>query len=331
MTTTHDQPPALICVDWGSSNFRAFLLDAEGAVLDSTSAASGMLKLSQDQFEPILMQHITHWLEVAPLPVLMAGMVGSQQGWHEAGYVSCPATLSALVDNLYWVPNAANLKLAIVPGMNGQSIAGQPDVMRGEEVQIFGALSLLQHALAERRNEQSDDHALLCLPGTHTKWARIDKASQQHAQVLDFSTQMTGELYSVLNQHSILGRMRKNKEPQAANNTKAFDRGVSCSQGSGGLLHHLFSARTHVLAETLSSSDVDSYLSGLLLGSEVKEMLAQLPATQIVYVVGNDALNARYSHTLEKLGVNACCINGDRAAYTGMLTIARQAGLTTQE
>jgi len=258
---------ALICVDWGSTNFRAFLLDAEGELLDRISSEAGMLKLRQDQFEPTLMQQIAPWLESGPLPVLMAGMVGSQRGWREASYVDCPASMYRLTENLCLVPNEADLNIMIVPGMKGESFSGQADVMRGEEVQIFGALALLQQTQSELHDGPSEDQVLLCLPGTHSKWARIGKAQDKDAQVMDFSTQMTGELYSLLDKYSILGCMSHAGEAERVVNAEVFDQGVSNVQSSGGLLHQLFSARSNVLAGTLSSTEVGSYLSGLLVGT----------------------------------------------------------------
>jgi len=322
---------AVICVDWGSTNFRAFLLDAGGELLDRINSDAGMLKLRQDQFEPTLMQQIAPWLESGPLPVLMSGMVGSQRGWHEAAYVDCPASMDSLTEHLCWVPNEADLKIMIVPGMKGESISGQADVMRGEEVQIFGALALLQQTESALHDGLFEEQVLFCLPGTHSKWARVGKAQHKHAQVLDFSTQMTGELYSLLDKYSILGCMSHAGEAKKTVNAEVFEQGVSNVQSSGGLLHQLFSARSNVLAGTLSSTEVGSYLSGLLVGTEVKTMLEVLPATQSVYLVGNETLNVHYRHALEKAGVNVRSISGDQAAYMGMIAIAKQIGLIINE
>jgi len=327
MKTNNDLSPALICVDWGSTNFRAFLLDSKGELLDQVNSAQGMLTLRQEQFEATLMEQIARWLATGPLPVLMAGMVGSQRGWCDAGYVSCPVNLSGLTQNLCRVPNAADLPLAIVPGIKGQSLFDQPDVMRGEEVQIFGALSLLQQMTTELPEQRLPERALICLPGTHSKWARIDSTNPDMPRVLDFSTQMTGELFSLLNKHSILGRGAATETTAPEVNAELFDQGVSRAQGNGGMLHHLFSARTHLLAGDLSSAHVGSFLSGLLVGTEIKEMLKALPETQVVYLVGNEKLNKLYRHTLERAGIRVHCISGDQAAHVGMLTIAKQTNL----
>ncbi|MBR9912750.1 MAG: 2-dehydro-3-deoxygalactonokinase [Gammaproteobacteria bacterium] len=323
------QAPALICVDWGSSNFRAFLLDGEGNLLDSIRAQQGMLTLRQEQFETTLLGLIAPWLEGQSLPVLMAGMVGSAQGWRDAGYVDCPVTLDRLAAQLCWVSNGAGLKIGIVPGIRARSQFEQADVMRGEEVQVFGALRLLQKVASEREL-LSRGEALFCLPGTHCKWASIAGPAEQ-AQILTFTTQMTGELYSLLRQHSILGRLISADAAEQDDNFSAFDRGVARSRAGGGLLHHLFSARTEVLSGTLSGAEIGSYMSGMLLGHEIKEMLATLTQTATVYLVGSDSLNTRYRRVLEHAGVNVCPVNGDQAAWQGMLSIARQAGLINEE
>lgn len=322
--------PALICVDWGSSNFRAFLLSSSGQLLDCISANQGMLKLAKDQFEAVLMQQVSPWLKLGPLPILMAGMVGSQRGWQEAAYVECPATIDDLASNLTWVKNNAKLKIAIVPGLKGNSISGQRDVMRGEEVQIFGALALLQQSDSNIDNQESQSQMLFCLPGTHSKWARLDLLQKQ-AKVRDFSTQMTGELYALLDKHSILSGNVKSATDNLVMDAEVFEQGIACAQRSGGLLHQLFSARTNVLANVLNSAEVNSYLSGMLVGYEVMEMLTQLPSTKKVYLIGSETLNSHYRHVLEKSAIQVQSISGEQAAYMGMLGIAKRAGLITKD
>ena len=309
--------PALICVDWGSTNFRAFLLNGAGALVDQIQTDQGMLKLLQAQFEPTLLTLIAPWLDKG-LPILMAGMVGSKQGWFDAGYVSCPVDQKGLSEQLFFVPNAANLKIAIVPGIKGLSHADQPDVMRGEEVQFFGALALLAGQALE------SETTLYCLPGTHAKWLRTN---QQGNAVVSFSTQMTGELYSLLEKHSLLGRMTQAGDPYPNQNLTAFEAGVARSQINGDLLHSLFSARTRVLMEHMQASDVRSYLSGLLIGAEVKSMLKALPQVEKVLLIGNEKLSELYRHTLGLFGVAGVPVDGDKAAYQGLLLIAKQAEL----
>lgn len=315
---TMSNEPVLICVDWGSSNFRAFLLDGQANMLDVQNSDQGVLKLQPDEFESCLLDRISPWLESGKLPVLMAGMVGSQQGWSETSYVSCPVSLNGLSHHLYWVANTADLDIAIVPGVKGLSISGQPDVMRGEEVQIFGALHLLG---------QSQEDALICLPGTHSKWAWIESGDNNEPKVVDFSTQMTGELHNVLLTQSILGRLSESPESGVPLNAGAVDKGFSRIQSHGGLLHHLFSARTDVLDGTLDARDVTAYLSGLLIGTEVKDMLAALPDVERIYLVGNDKLCGLYTNAIEKAGFSALTISGEQAACMGMLAIAEQSNL----
>ena len=315
----------LICVDWGSTNFRAFLLDADGDVLDSVSAEQGMLKLRKDEFEPFLLRNIDAWIKRQPLPVLMAGMVGSQQGWYEADYVVCPAELAGLCSKLSMVPNQRGLKIALIPGMSAAGISGQPDVMRGEEVQIFGMLSMLQS------QGELDQHAVVCLPGTHTKWASVDHSNKGVLQVTNFSTQMTGEIHSVLLNHSILGRVRDSSCTSNEIDFDSFDQGVSCSQKAGGVLHQIFSARSRVLAKQLDAANVNSYLSGVLVGSEVEQMLNALADVTTVYLVGSDSLCELYQRAIRHYQVNVVTVNGNKSSYKGMLAIAQQANLLNQQ
>lgn len=329
-TETHS--PALVCVDWGSTNFRCFLLDKKGKLLDSVGAKKGVLSLAPHHFETTLLEHISLWLSDAELPIIMSGMVGSQKGWSETQYLYCPFDIHSLATHLHWVEHSSTLKIAIVPGIKGHSIAKQPDVMRGEEVQILGAFTLIEQNSTTFKPSIKNDKCLMCLPGTHSKWANIDINDKHNAQMLNFSTQMTGEIYSLLTEHSILGQHHQGVSEQKESPliSDAFIQGVNGSQNSGGLLHHLFSARTHLLEGVLTSDDVDNYLSGLLLGAEVDAMLNAQPDIQEVVLVGNENLNTRYQYVLNNKGINTCLINGKQAAYTGMLTVAKQVGLVPE-
>ncbi len=177
---------ALIAIDWGTSRARAYRLDAAGRVLGERSEPLGIQQLGGLGYPEALARLLGDWRR-DPVPRLACGMVGSRQGWREAPYVECPASLEHLARGL--VDTVAG-GVSIVPGLSTRDAAGAPDVMRGEETQILGALA----ADAPR--------TLAVLPGTHSKWARVERGI-----VLDFATFMTGELYEALVAHTILGRL----------------------------------------------------------------------------------------------------------------------------
>lgn len=337
MTEHTNATPALIGVDWGSSNFRAFLMDRSGALLHETTSPKGMLTLGREGFEPFLLEQISPWLEGGKLPVLMTGMVGSAQGWEDAGYVDCPLPLSAMGQTLCPIENSLGLSIAIVPGVRGRSFSGFADVMRGEEVQILGA-ELVQSE-SGKPVSSSDGLRLLCLPGTHAKWARVDVCSDTGMQgeqgIMDFATCMTGEMFNVLCQHSILGRLiplDTEGKVSSAFEATAFDRGVNMSAEHPSLLHTLFSARSAVVAGAipdtfqLTAEEVHSYLSGLLIGAEIHTVTAEIGRPAHVTLVGGGNLTPLYQRALELHDIPSLSIDGDSAVCRGLVAIAANAG-----
>jgi 2-dehydro-3-deoxygalactonokinase len=233
-------------------------------------------------------------------------MIGSRQGWIEAPYVACPADADALAHALARTPGG---ELAIVAGVTCRDAAGVPDVMRGEETQLVGAIG-------------PRDSAVAVLPGTHSKWAHVE-----NGRIAAFATYMTGELYSVLLAHSILGRMAAQPPDQPG---EAFARGVARGLGEGGLSHHLFGARTLALMGELRAQQVPDWLSGMLIGHEIRSARdwahrAGGDAAR-VRVIGDDALSARYIAALGQAGIAADCSPAGAAAR-GLYQIARRARL----
>src|SRR5262245_12997338 len=174
-------------------------------------------------------------------------MIGSRQGWIEAPYVDCPADLALFARALTVTPGG---ELRIVPGARCVDAAAVPDVMRGEETQLVGAI------------RPDDAQVLVVLPGTHSKWAIVERG-----RLVQFATFMTGELYAVLLAHSILGRMATDRSGEA---TTAFDRGVMRGSAGAGLAHSIFGARTLALGGELAADEVGDWLSGVLIGDEVR-------------------------------------------------------------
>ena len=315
--TPRDKPPALIGIDWGTTSFRAFLTTADGTVLDAQHSASGILSVSDGQFRPVLDAAIAPWLATyGRLPVLMSGMIGSRQGWLEAPYVDCPARLADLAAALSKVPDfvSGTSGVAIVPGVVAYDTAGTPDVMRGEETQIFGALA--------RHGETT---GTFVLPGTHSKWVTVVDGA-----ITSLATYMTGEVYAALKGHTILGRLMQDGEGSSAK-TRAdgFQRGLAASAaatgGPGALLRHIFSARTLGLFGELAPEAIADYLSGLLIGAEIRDA-ADDKAVVVVVVLGSDALARRYASAFGHLGIVPDDAAADCAA-AGLAAIAKAAGI----
>ena len=298
---------ALVGIDWGTSAARAYRLDAGGRILERRDLPIGIRHVRDGRFDAALAKLVAGW--DTSIPRIASGMIGSRQGWVEAPYVECPASLTALGDRLARVPHG---ELAIVPGVVTHDAAGIADVMRGEETQLLGAVG---------RNER----VLAVLPGTHSKWARVE-----HGRVVDFTTFMTGELFGVLIDHSMLGRLSGHEAGRFMRD--AFSRGVTRGLAEGELLHDLFGARTLALTAELRSEEVADWLSGLLIGREVGAartwaQRAGVDATR-VRVIGADALADRYELALADAGIVAARGIADAAAH-GLWRIAVHAGIAT--
>lgn len=246
---------AAIGIDWGTSSLRAMRFDANGAVREERTQLWGIRQLPAGGFERAFADICAGW---PAGPAVASGMVGSRQGWHEVPYVDAPAGVMALAGHMTMFDTRDGRPLSIVPGVRD---VAAPDLMRGEETEIIGALAL-RPDLAPA--------AQIVLPGTHSKWVDI-----RDGKIAGFKTVLTGELYSLLTKHSILGAMTPPDAPSATD-WPAFDTGVRAARTSGnaGALTRIFSARTLVLESRLEPSAVPSYLSGLLIGDEWRAMLA---------------------------------------------------------
>ena len=300
--------PALIAIDWGTTSARAYRLDARGQILDARSAPLGVQQVSAGGF-PAALNALLGGRVDADVPLLACGMIGSRQGWIEAPYIRCPAGLEEIAANLSSVPGT---RLAIVPGLICHDADGVPDVMRGEETQILGTLD----------DRQPSASRLIVLPGTHSKWARIGAGG-----IEAFATFMTVELYALLHDHSILGRLAT----AGAGDDTAFERGVRMSlRDAGALPHDVFSARTLALTGALAPEGVADYLSGLLLGAEIAAARRWADRDALgngsVTLVGDAALCARYRRALALAGFKT--VSGpSEAAARGLWRIALQAGM----
>lgn len=295
--------PRLIGIDWGSSNFRAYLIDADAQILAKQEASCGMLTLQHpEQYATTLQQQIGPWLDQYPqLPVYMAGMVGARQGWVEARYLNCPLPLSQLSSALTKVAFDAERSLYIVPGVSLKT-ADDCDVMRGEETQLLGATAI------------TEDSTIFCLPGTHSKWALVEHGVLQH-----FRTFMTGELFSILEKHSILTRQLTPLLDESA-----FDEGIKRATLERGLLSEIFKVRANVLLGTQDQAASYAYLSGLLIGYELKgarEYWESVGDSSIT-IIAASTLAQWYQRAVNQLGAGqARLIDPQQAIVSGLLLI----------
>jgi 2-dehydro-3-deoxygalactonokinase len=305
-------PCALIGLDWGTTSFRAYRLGSDGGVLETKSAPSGILKVPAGGFEQVFEQEIGPWLASQPdLPVIATGMITSRQGWVEVPYCPCPAGSDEIASGLWCHETSAGRTIHFVPGLSIVGPDGVPDVIRGEETQIIGEVG------------DAPERRLLVLPGTHSKWAR-----SEHGRVAWFATFMTGELFGVLKEHSILGRLMAGD----ADDEDAFRRGLAYGRGvRGGLLGRLFSARTLCLFGQLPASAISAYLSGLLVGREIAEALdclADTSARREITVIGSSDLTERYLMAIADAGLHGRRAMSE-ATSRGLYLIARAAGLVS--
>jgi 2-dehydro-3-deoxygalactonokinase len=289
----------VIAVDWGTSNFRAFRINAEGAVVARCSSPQGILRVGEGNFEEALRAEVGAWLQEGENHILLCGMVGSRQGWVEAQYLRCPVGIEELAGSVVRVP-FFGAQVFLVPGVMGPDEANAPELMRGEETAAMGIL---------------DDCAgagLVCFPGTHSKWIQLSDR-----KIVSFTTSMTGEVYSALCKCTILERTMTSG---AVTEEAAFRDGVIRSADSGGLLHHLFGVRTRVLMGQLREEASASYLSGLLIGHEVR---ASMPREARVMLAGAAELCGLYAQAMEACGGKATLAE-ENAAALGLAAIARR-------
>lgn len=297
----------LIALDWGTTSLRAYRA-AGDAVVERRESPSGILRVENGDFPGTLSATVGDWLTSAPgAAVIMAGMIGSRQGWREVPYVPCPADAAALARGLGRIDGAIDRPVHIVPGIISHD-GGVPDVIRGEETQIVGECAA--RVVAD---------GLFVLPGTHSKWALVERG-----RITAFRTAMTGELFDVLRRHSILGRMIEGD----AHDPAAFARGLDHG-GRADLGHAVFAARTLPLTGALPPTSVASFLSGVLVAGEVAGARTWSHArgmTAAPVVIGSGTLTDRYLEALGHLGHHATGGTPD-AAVLGLVTLARSAGL----
>jgi 2-dehydro-3-deoxygalactonokinase len=279
-----------IAADWGTTNRRAYLLDAEGTCVDEFEDDQGILSVPKGGFAESVAEIRER---LGDRFLLLAGMVGSNRGWIEAPYVRCPAAIDDLAANLVWPEDD---RTAIVPGVSFID-PDEADVMRGEEVQLLGAFAA----------GMIPPHALVCHPGTHNKWARLDDG-----RITRFRTVMTGEVFNLLREHSILADLLGG----TAEADDAFTAGVTRGLKDECLTAELFKIRARVLLGQADAGDAPSYGSGLLIGTDVRAGLREGDDSE-VYVMGRPELTGLYSAALRIAGWECREVDGEEAFLAG--------------
>jgi len=320
---------AFIAVDWGTTNFRASLVSHSGSALGSVSNDGGLLKIAaateqgkegSAAFESHLESSVGEWKRAHPQAIiLMAGMVGSNKGWVDAPYARCPADINALMTGVQQVTNTKGWDIRVVPGLCVRDEFS--DVMRGEETQILGMMAM-QEALPD---------GFVCLPGSHSKWVTIK------AGVIEtFKTFMTGELFSLLSEHSILRFSVTVPDGTATDHdmelTAAFDEGVKAGYAQPDEVTHLtFMVRTRQIFDRVSEADNRLFLSGLLIGAEIgAAKITPECVTGAVTIIGSSQLGRRYKKALELIGVEATILSSEEASNRGLLSVYEKSLMTEE-
>ncbi|WP_159237559.1 2-dehydro-3-deoxygalactonokinase [Raoultella terrigena] len=280
-----------IAVDWGSTQLRGWLI-RDGECVETKQLPLGISRLNGQAPAEIFRQHLAPWRGDRALPVVMAGMIGSDAGWYPVPYLACPVAIDAPGRQLFSVAE----NVWIVPGLKVEQ-AGDYGVMRGEETQLLGAGQI---APAD----------CYIMPGTHSKWVRVERGVVQH-----FSTAMTGELHHLLLSQSLIGRQLPEQRPDDA----AFELGLEKGMTSP-LAGELFTARAARLLGALAPASVSDYLSGLLIGAEVAAFGDRYRSAAVT-LVGDPALTARYRRAMSTQGRVVQSCSGDEAFLSGMARI----------
>lgn len=295
-----------IAVDWGTTSLRAALLDDAGAVLDRVARPKGILAVDGGRFADELAAVCGAWRDAHPkVPVLMAGMIGSRQGWFETPYLDAPCGLAELAAALSPVPDA-NGRVCIMPGVAGRTTAGTPEIMRGEETQIGGVVA--RHGVSD---------GLFCIPGTHSKWVRVAAG-----RIEAFATFMTGEAFAMLKDHSILGRLMPADAPH---DPAAFRRGLAHAETPGSLLHRLFATRTLGISGEIPNACLESFLSGQLIGAEIAGARQLFGRVGDVHLLSARATALPYADAFAAAGIKATRWDAEDAAIAGLWTVHRTA------
>lgn len=299
---------ALVIGDWGNSNARLWLCAADGTVLDRRDGPGISALRSDGEAIARAFAAMTHgW--PALLPALLAGVVGASFGWRDAGYLPCPIAVEAIGGSAVRAPTNERM-VWILPGLRCVNRWGEPDTMRGEEFQIAGWAALT-----------GERDALLCLPGTHCKWARV-----AGSQVTGFHSAISGELFAMMGAHSV---MIDRSAQQSAHDGQAFAEGVALARTATGvdMSALLFAARARQAVGAMEPDRAPSFLSGIIIGCDIRTALAQYADAEKLVIAGAGGISALYAAALDQWDRIADVVDGDRTMQAALIAAARKAGL----
>ncbi len=292
-----------IVIDWGTTSFRAYRLSDQGKVLEKRASANGILAVKDGQFAAMLLDQIGDWLaNDTTAPVLMSGMIGSRQGWQEIDYVTGKPGLSEIATGMARVSLADGRAVWIAPGYSCRNADGQIDVMRGEETQILGA------------SAGRDGDQIYCLPGTHSKWVSVTGQ-----RITGFTTFMTGEVFDVLCRYSILGKLMTEEGRSEEEAQRWFDDGVQKAKAGMPLLSGFFGVRARALFSEIPEAHTKDYLSGLLIGSEIRDAFKD--KDRLVTLIGSGHLIGLYGRVIENFG-GTVELSDENLAAAGLYQLA---------
>lgn len=291
-------------IDWGTTSFRLWLLAADGKVLAERRSDDGLLTTARGDFAAIMEKHLAATAAGPDLPVVICGMAGSRQGWHEVRYLDVPAKLAEITSHAGAVPGQAR-DVRILPGI-AQRDERRPDVMRGEETQLLGALGA------------KGGRVLVCMPGTHSKWVALDNGA-----IDAISTFMTGELFRTIGRNTILAHAIEERDGIAA--APAFAEAVRRAVADdASLLNDLFAIRSSQLLGFRERADGAPMLSGALIGAEIAGARRLLGAAGQVTLVASNPLAALYRRALAVAEMEVNMVDADAAVRGGLLLAARR-------
>lgn len=297
-----------IFIDWGTTNVRAFLLDAAKVVVEKRTSDQGIKFVREGEFPAVFEELTRGWRQISRF-TLMAGMIGSVNGWEEAPYIRLPASPEQVGRHIYKMQSIDDVY--IIGGLSCCRRQEPPledsyDVMRGEEVQIIGLMSRL-----------AKGPHLVCLPGTHSKWLEID----ENGVISSFTTVMSGDFFAAVRSKTIIAMSLENKQKYSAN---AFARGVRLARTPGGVMVHIFKIRSGLLFKTLPPEHVESILSGIIIGNEIQEMRSIYDAGAVVHVIASARLGEKYAKALELAGCGCRLYDGSDMSLAGMRQLVTQ-------
>ncbi|KAB0267582.1 2-dehydro-3-deoxygalactonokinase [Microvirga brassicacearum] len=300
-----------IVADWGTTRFRAYLVEDE-TILDEVASEDGVSALQTGQHRDVFLRNCGRWLGAEPdAPVLLVGMVGSREGWVMAPYATCPAGPVEIARAMIPVEIGNGRNAYIVPGLFCEPAPKAADVMRGEETLVLGS---------------GVRDGLICSPGTHPKWITM-----KDGRIERFATYMTGEMYSLLLEHSMIGRPATEPEDPAG-----FDLGLDAAERNSGatgdrrvgLLHLLFGARAAVVSGHMKPNLLRPYLSGLLTGDELNGALSQFRHPSPVTILADPPRADLYMRALARRGVETTMRSPRTALLAGLTRILREGAMT---